>query len=196
MEDIVFATNNPNKLKEVREIIGNKFNILSLSDIGCFDEIPETGNTFYENALLKAKHVKINYGYDCFSEDSGLCVDWLKGAPGVYSARYARESENDTLDDQKNIDKLLKNLIDVDYFRQANFVATIVLIKDNGIYSFQELINGEITKEQKGLNGFGYDSVFIPDGYVITFGEFSEEAKNVISHRGKAINSLTNFLIK
>ena len=196
MEDIVFATNNPNKLKEVREIIGNKFNILSLSDIGCFDEIPETGNTFYENALLKAKHVKINYGYDCFSEDSGLCVDWLKGAPGVYSARYARESENDTLDDQKNIDKLLKNLIDVDYFRQAHFVATIVLIKDNGIYSFQELINGEITKEQKGLNGFGYDSVFIPDGYVITFGEFSEEAKNVISHRGKAINSLTNFLIK
>ena len=196
MEDIVFATNNPNKLKEVREIIGNKFNILSLSDIGCFEEIPETGNTFYENALLKAKHVKINYGYDCFSEDSGLCVDWLKGAPGVYSARYARESENDTLDDQKNIDKLLKNLIDVDYFRQANFVATIVLIKDNGIYSFQELINGEIAKEQKGLNGFGYDSVFIPDGYVITFGEFSEEAKNVISHRGKVINSLTNFLIK
>jgi XTP/dITP diphosphohydrolase len=186
---LVFATNNKHKLSEVTSIVSGDFHIVSLSDIGCSEDIPETADTLEGNALLKARYVKDNYGYDCFADDTGLEVEALDGAPGVYSARYA----GPTCDSQANIRKLLQQLHGITN-RKARFRTVIALIQGSKEHLFEGIINGNITKSPHGANGFGYDPVFIPDGYSETFAELSEKAKNAISHRAKAVHKLSEFL--
>lgn len=185
---LVFATNNRHKLEEISAIIGNKIEILSLRDIGCFDDIPETADTFEGNALLKARFVKEKYGYDCFADDTGLQVEALNGEPGVYSARYAGEPA----DSERNINKLLANLEGIEN-RKASFVTCIALVKDNKEYVFYGEIAGKIIEERRGTAGFGYDSVFVPEGYDETFAQMGENEKNKISHRAKAVKKLSDF---
>ncbi|MGI6073690.1 MAG: non-canonical purine NTP diphosphatase [Fermentimonas sp.] len=191
MKKIVFATNNRNKLKEIRNIVGDKIEILSLSDINCHDTIEETGQTLEENAIIKAKYVKEKYGYDCFADDSGLEVEALRGAPGVYSSRYAGPD----CDSEKNMTKLIKELNGVKN-RAAQFRTIICLITDNETELFEGVIKGHITKSKSGNNGFGYDPIFIPEGYEKTFAEMDEEEKNNISHRAIATNKLISKLIE
>ncbi len=186
---LVFATNNKHKLEEIKAIIGDKIEILSLNDIDCHDDIPETADTFEGNALQKARYVKEKYGYDCFADDTGLQVDALNGAPGVYSARYAGEPS----DSERNMDKLLTNLEGVDS-RAANFTTCIALVWGEQEYIFHGKIEGEITHERRGGAGFGYDPIFIPAGYNETFAQLGEEIKNGISHRALAVKSLSDFL--
>lgn len=186
---LVFATNNLHKLEEVRNIIGNSFEILSLSDINCNDDIPETADTFEGNALIKARHIYNKYGMSCFADDSGLEVDALDGAPGVHSARYATEGH----DHEANINKLLAELSEKTN-RRAQFRTVIALIIDGKEYIFDGYVKGEIIYERKGNNGFGYDPVFRPLGYEKTFAEMTENEKNSISHRGIAVCKLNNFL--
>ncbi len=185
----VFATNNLHKLKEVTAILGNKIAILSLQEIGCQTDIPETEKTLEGNALLKARFIYEKYHVDCFADDTGLEVEVLNGAPGVYTARYAGETQ----DSEANIKKLLSELRDKEN-RKARFRTVFALILNGKEYFFEGIITGEISKERRGTAGFGYDSVFIPEGSIQTFAEMSEEAKNKISHRAIATHKLCDFL--
>lgn len=189
MITLVFATNNRHKLDEVQKIVGNDFKIVSLSEINCFDEIPETADTLEGNALQKARFVKEHYGYDCFADDTGLEVAALNNEPGVYSARYA--GELCSFDD--NMNKLLNNLQGVNN-RSACFRTIIALIKDGKEHLFSGMINGCITNEKQGIGGFGYDPIFMPNGYTQTFSELGEDIKNNISHRAEAVKELNKFL--
>lgn len=190
MRKIVFATNNQHKLDEIRKITEGKIEILSLSDIGSNDEIEETGNTLEENALIKARFIKNKYGYDCFAEDAGLEVEALGNAPGVYSARYA----GDACRDEDNINKLLDNLKGIAN-RKARFRTVIALLMNNEEYFFEGEIKGHIIDEKRGFAGFGYDPIFVPEGYDQTFAELGEEIKNRISHRSIATQKLVDFLL-
>lgn len=189
MTTLVFATNNEHKLEEVRKIAGTGFRIVSLSEIGCHDDIPETAATLEGNALLKAQYVKEHYGYDCFADDTGLEVDALGGAPGVYSARYAGEDKSA----DANMNKLLAELSGCDN-RTARFRTVIALILNNKEYIFEGAVEGRILPVKKGGSGFGYDPVFAPQGYDQTFAEMGNDLKNRISHRAEAVRKLEQFL--
>lgn len=190
MKRIVFATNNKNKLSEVRAIVGEEFEVLSLSEIGCYEDIPEDGETFEANAFGKARYVKEKYGYDVFADDSGLEVEALGNAPGVYSARYAGEPSNS----QRNIEKLMCEMKDKTD-RRARFRTSIALIYEGGEYLFEGAIEGNIIESLRGCNGFGYDPLFVPQGYDLTFAEMSSEEKNKISHRAIATQKLVAYLL-
>ncbi len=202
---IVFATNNPNKLQEIRDILGERFEIVSLQDIGCHEDIPETGDTLQENALLKAKYVAEHYGLDCFADDTGLEVEALHGAPGVHSARYAEGTDHNS---EANMQKLLHELQDKEN-RKARFRTVIALLQhpknqqeeniENAfvapdIHYFEGRIDGIIAKEKRGNAGFGYDPLFIPNGYQQSFAELGETIKNHISHRAQAVEKLAEYL--
>ncbi len=189
MKQLVFATNNAHKLDEVRKILGEKFDVLSLKEIGCNDDIAETAETFEGNALIKARYIRDKYGYDCFADDSGLEIDALGGAPGVYSARYAGEAH----DSEKNMAKVLEQLQGVEN-RTARFRTVIALILDGKDHLFEGEITGRIIEERRGAGGFGYDPIFIPDGETCTFAEMSDTQKNGISHRARAVAKLVAFL--
>lgn len=191
MKDIVFATNNAHKLDEVRSILAPDYRIISLADLNCFDDIPETADTLDGNALLKAHYISEKYGCDCFADDTGLEVEALNGAPGVYSARYAGDSH----DAKANMKKLLENLGD-ETNRKACFRTVIALILNNKTYYFEGRIDGHIAKLPTGTTGFGYDPVFVPDGYMNSFAELGSEIKNTISHRALAVKKLAEFLKK
>lgn len=191
MKNIVFATNNQNKLREIRDIVGSKYNILSLSDINCHEDIPETADTIEGNALLKARFVKEKYGYDCFADDTGLEVEALDNRPGVYSARFAGEDCNS----ENNITKLLSELEGIGN-RKARFRTVIALIKGDTEEEFEGVIYGNISHERHGEGGFGYDKVFVPENYEKTFAEMLPEEKNSISHRAKATRLLIEYLNK
>lgn len=186
---LVFATNNKHKLKEAREIIGDGFEIVSLAEIGCHDDIPETAETLEGNALIKAMWIKDKYGYDCFADDTGLMVDALGGAPGVYSARYA--GENCTFQD--NVNKLLAEMEGKEN-RKASFSTVVALLLDGKTYTFEGRVDGSISAEAHGTEGFGYDPVFVPEETGVSFAEMSSEEKNAISHRGRAMRKLAEFL--
>ncbi len=190
-KQIVFATNNPHKLREIKEIVGNKYDILSLKEIGCNEEIRETGNTLEENARIKARYVKDNYGYDCFADDTGLEVEALGGAPGVYSARYAGEGH----DARANMEKLLEKMQGQSN-RKARFRTVIALLLNDVTTLMDGVVNGEITIEPRGNGGFGYDPVFCPENSRLTFAQMDENAKNAISHRGLATAKLIECLNK
>ena len=187
--NIIFATHNKNKIKEISELIPLSYNLQSLSDIGCLNEIAETGQTMNENAVIKAQFVYENYKMNCFSDDSGLEVEALNGAPGVFSARYAGEPKNDV----NNINKLLEELKNSTN-RKAQFKTVIALIFMGEKYFFEGVITGKISNEIFGTNGFGYDPVFVPDGYAETFAQMKFETKNKISHRAIAVKKLVEFL--
>lgn len=189
MQEIVFATNNNHKLSELRRIVGDRFKILSLAEIGCHDDIPETADTLEGNALMKARYVKERYGYDCFADDTGLMVDALGGAPGVYSARYAGPGH----DSAANMALLLENLRGVTD-RKARFVTVIALILDGVEKTFTGKVEGEILTAPEGDGGFGYDPVFRPEGHNATFALMSPDDKNAISHRGRATALLVEYL--
>ena len=190
MRKIVFATNNQHKLEEVRSMIGSYFEVLSLRDIDCNEEIPENGSTFEENAIYKARYIKDNYGYDCFADDSGLEVKALNNAPGVYSARYAGEPSNS----QRNIEKLMREMQGKEE-RLARFRTCIAYISDREKEIFEGCVEGYIIDTLRGFNGFGYDPLFVPCGYDITFAEMSSEEKNKISHRARAVQKLIEYLL-
>ena len=187
---LVFATHNSNKLQEVRLLMPKKYQLLSMDDIGCTEDIPETGSTLKENALIKANYVFEHYGYPCFADDTGLLVDALNGAPGVYSARYAGDQKSA----EDNIDKLL-NELKSSINRDARFETVIALKMEDRTEIFTGVIKGEITREKRGEGGFGYDPVFRPDGYDLTFGEMTLEMKNQISHRALALDQLSNYFL-
>ena len=187
---LVFATNNAHKLEEVAAILGDQVELLSLNDIGCQTDIPETSETLEGNALLKSSYMYKNYHLDCFSDDTGLEVEALNGAPGVYSARYAGGEGHDA---QANMLKLLHEL-DGKENRKAQFRTAISLILDGKEYLFEGVIKGEIIKEKRGDSGFGYDPVFMPEGYDRTFAELGNDIKNQISHRALAVQKLCEFL--
>lgn len=187
---LVFATNNAHKLEEVSAILGDKIELLSLKDINCDADIPETADTLEGNALLKAEYVYKNYGLDCFADDTGLEVEALNGAPGVYSARYA---EGEGHNAEANMQKLLHNMEGKDN-RKAQFRTAVSLILNGKEYLFEGVIKGQIIKEKHGTSGFGYDPIFMPDGYDKTFAELGNEIKNQISHRAIAVNKLCEFL--
>lgn len=191
MKNIVFATNNKNKLREIRDIVGSKYNILSLSDINCHEDIPETADTIEGNALLKARFVKEKYGYDCFADDTGLEVEALDNRPGVYSARFAGEDCNS----ENNINKLLSELEGIEN-RKARFRTVIALIKGETEEEFEGVIYGNISHERHGEGGFGYDKVLVPENYEKTFAEMLPKEKNSISHRAKATRLLIEYLNK
>lgn len=188
----VFATNNDHKLQEVSAMVGEKVDIFSLKDIGCHADIPETADTLEGNALLKAQFVWEHYHTDCFADDTGLEVEALNGAPGVYSARYAG---GDGHDSEANMKKLLKELEGVEN-RKARFRTVFALIIDGKEHLFEGIVNGEIIKVRKGTSGFGYDPIFVPESYTQTFAEMGNELKNKISHRAVAMNKLCRFLAK
>lgn len=186
---LVFATNNKNKLKEVQALIPNHIKLLSLKEIGCFEDIPETQNTIEGNAIQKAEYIKTHYGYDCFADDTGLQVYALNGAPGVYSARYAGEKHN--ADD--NMNKLLRELNTYNN-RTAKFKTVIALHLNGKLETFTGICEGEITTKKQGEKGFGYDPIFKPLSYEMTFAEMDLRLKNSIGHRGKAISKLVSLL--
>lgn len=186
--EIVFATHNPNKLKEVQQLMPKNIELLSLSDINCNEEISETADTLEGNAKIKANYITQTYGYDCFADDTGLEVNALGGEPGVYSARYAGPG-NDAL---ANMNKLLENLKEKKD-RTAQFKTVIVLNLKGEQYVFEGICKGEILKIQQGKDGFGYDPIFKPEGYDQSFAEMTLEEKGKISHRGKAIKKLIDF---
>ena len=186
---LVFASNNKNKIRDIQLLLPDSIQILSLEDIGCTEEIPETATTIEGNAILKANYVSQKYGYDCFADDSGLEVDALNGEPGVFSARYAGEPKND----ENNIDKLLSKLKGVEN-KSANFKTVICLNCKGEQHLFTGIINGTIIEERIGTNGFGYDPIFVADGFQKTFAELTLEEKARISHRGIAVQKLMNYL--
>lgn len=194
---IVFATNNAHKLSEIRDILGEGFEVLSLSDIGCHDDIPETANTLEGNALLKAQYVHDHYHISCFADDTGLEVDALNGAPGVFSARYAGGEGHDS---EANMSKLLAELGENNN-RKARFRTVIALIECEEDTTkpkttcFEGIVEGHITMERHGNEGFGYDPIFMPDGYDKTFAELGMDIKNHISHRARAVEKLAQFLL-
>ena len=186
---LVFASNNKNKIAEIQQLLPPSIQILSLEEIGCFEEIHETADTIEGNAILKANYVTQNYGYDCFADDTGLEVEALNGDPGVYSARYA----GDQKDSNDNMNKLLAHLKG-ESNRNAQFKTVITLNKDGKQILFTGIAKGKITEEKLGEKGFGYDPIFQPEGYTETFAQLSSEIKNKISHRGKATQLLITFL--
>ncbi len=194
MKRIVFATNNAHKLSEIRDILGEDFSVVSLEEIGCHEDIPETSDTLEGNALQKARYVNSRYGVDCFADDTGLEVEALDGGPGIYTARFGvMNGFGDDHDAEANTRCLLAKLKDADN-RKAQFRTAIALILDGKEYLFEGIAKGIITTEKRGEKGFGYDPVFMPEGYDKTFAELGVEAKNQISHRAKAVNKLASFL--
>lgn len=189
MKTLVFATNNKHKLDEVQKIASGSVNIVSLEDIDCHDDIPETSDTLEGNALQKALYIKEHYGFDCFADDTGLEVESLNNAPGVYSARYAGPGHNS----EANMNKLLQEMNGIEN-RKACFRTVIALIFNGKEYFFEGIVNGQITKEKRGTSGFGYDPIFIPDNYTETFAEMGNDIKNTISHRAEAVKKLSSFL--
>ena len=198
---IVFATNNQHKLQEIRDILGNEFEIVSLKDIGCDVDIPETGNTLEENAMQKAQYVYDHYNLSCFADDTGLEVEALNGEPGVQSARYAEGTDHDS---EANMAKLLRNLEGKDN-RKARFRTVIALIQKQDVCPcgctsikkvnrFEGIVDGSIATEKHGTAGFGYDPIFVPEGYDKSFAELGESIKNGISHRAKAVAKLAEYL--
>lgn len=185
---IVFATNNSHKLEEARAILSGNVDVLSLADIGCHDDIPETADTLEGNALIKARWVKEKYGYDCFADDTGLMVNVLAGAPGVYSARYA----GDHCSPADNIVKLLKEMEGASD-RSAKFCTVVALIYKGSEYLFEGEVKGRISCSREGEGGFGYDPVFYPEGSELSFAQMDPSAKNAISHRGRAMQKLAGF---
>ena len=206
---IVFATNNEHKLSEIRAILGPSFDVVSLADIGCHEDIPETGQTLEENALMKAEYVYNKYHLSCFADDTGLEVAALNGAPGVYSARYAAivpagEPAGPSHDSEANMARLLRELANNNN-RKARFRTVIALIEKKDVcpcgctsikvvHKFEGIVNGEITREKSGAEGFGYDPIFRPDGYDKTFAELGLDIKNQISHRARATQKLAEYL--
>ena len=186
---LVFATNNKHKLQEVRDIVGDRVEVLSLADINCYDDIPETADTLQGNALIKARHIYEKYGLDCFADDTGLEVEALGGAPGVYSAGYAGEE----CDSEANMRKLLENLTGKSN-RNAQFRTVIALIIDGKEMLFDGIVKGTIATEKRGDSGFGYDPIFIPEGHTESFAQMSGEMKNSMSHRFRATRQLGDFL--
>ena len=186
---IVFATNNPNKLKEIQSLIPKEIEIISLKEIGCTEDIPETGNTLLANALQKAHYIKDNFNYDCFADDTGLEIDELNGAPGVYSARYAGPERNAKANMNKVLDELKgkKN-------RKAQFRTAIALILKGEEHLFEGKVGGYISKDKKGDEGFGYDPIFIPENDKRSFAQMSMKEKGAISHRGRAVKKLVTYL--
>ena len=179
MKQLVFATNNAHKLDEVRKILGNTFDVLGMEQIGCHDDIPETADTFEGNALIKARYIKEKYGYDCFADDSGLEINALGGAPGVFSARFSGEAHMQSVTD-----------------RTARFRTVVALVLDNNEYTFEGEIKGLILNERRGEGGFGYDPIFLPENETLTFAEMSDIQKNAISHRARAVKKLATFLLE
>lgn len=190
MKKLVFATNNPHKLEEIRAILGSKLEILSLADIGCDADIPETAETLEGNALIKAHYVYDNYKLDCFADDTGLEVDALHGLPGVHTARYAYPDRHDP---EANMIKLLEALRE-NNDRNARFRTVIALIEKGKEHLFEGVVEGVIAREKSGTQGFGYDPVFIPEGNSKTFAELGEDIKNTISHRAHAVQKLAEYL--
>lgn len=190
--EMVFATNNAHKLSEIRAIFGDTLHILSLADIDCHDDIPETANTLEGNALIKARWVKERYGYDCFADDTGLEVEALNGAPGVHTARYAYPDRHDP---EANTQKLLAALKGATN-RAAQFRTAIALILNGEEHVFEGVVRGEIATEKRGTEGFGYDPVFIPEDTGRTFAELGTDVKNKISHRARAVAKLVEYLSK
>ncbi len=186
---LVFATNNKHKLQEVRDIIGSGVEILSLADINCNDDIPETADTLDGNALIKARYIYEKYNVNCFADDTGLEVDALDGAPGVYSARYAGDGH----DSEANMIKLLENLTGKNN-RDAQFRTVIALIIDGEEKLFNGIVKGRITEEKRGDSGFGYDPIFVPEGYSESFAQMDSSTKNSISHRYRATKQLSDYL--
>ncbi|MCC5938135.1 MAG: non-canonical purine NTP diphosphatase [Lunatimonas sp.] len=191
MRQICFASNNAKKLEEIRAALGDKIKILSLKDIGCTEELPETGDTLEHNAFQKARYLHEHYQVDCFADDTGLEVDALNGAPGVYSGRFAGEPRSD----ERNVTLLLEKLTGIED-RSAAFRTVIALILGDKEYQFEGKAAGRITTERSGTGGFGYDPIFVPEGYNQTFAELSMAEKNAISHRGKAVELLAQFLLR
>ena len=198
---IVFATNNQHKLQEIRDILGSEFEIVSLKDIGCDMDIPETGNTLEENAMQKAQYVYDHYNLSCFADDTGLEVEALNGEPGVHSARYAEGTDHDS---EANMAKLLRNLEGKDN-RKARFRTVIALIQKQDVCPcgctsikkvnrFEGIVDGSIATEKHGTAGFGYDPIFVPEGYDKSFAELGESIKNGISHRARAVAKLAEYL--
>jgi len=190
MKKIVIATNNVHKLEEIRAILGDQLELLSLKDIHCEVDIPETADTLEGNASQKARFIYDNYGLDCFADDTGLEVEALNGEPGVHTARYATEGH----DTDANVRKLLHELKGKKN-RKARFRTIVSLIEDGVEHQFEGIVNGTITTEKRGKNGFGYDPVFVPEGYDETFAELGVEVKNHVSHRARAIAKLCNYLL-
>ena len=186
---IVFATNNPNKLKEIQSLIPKEIEIISLKEIGCNEDIPETGDTLKANAFQKAQYIKDNFNYDCFADDTGLEIDELNGDPGVYSARYAGPERNASANMNKILNKLKgkKN-------RKAQFRTAIALILKGEEHLFEGKVEGFISKDKQGNEGFGYDPIFIPENDVRSFAQMSMQEKGAISHRGRAVKKLVTYL--
>ena len=189
MKKLVFATNNKHKLDEVRAILEPEFSIVSLAELNCTEDIPETADTLDGNALIKAQYIHDKFGLDCFADDTGLEVDALNGEPGVYSARYAGEDHNA----QNNMCKVLA-MLGENKNRSAKFRTVIALIQGGQTTYFEGRINGNITVQPRGASGFGYDPIFVPENYVSTFAQLSAEEKNQISHRALAVKKLVNYL--
>ena len=187
--ELIFATNNQHKITEIQSLISDKIVLESLMDIGCTEDIPETADTLEGNALLKARFVYDNYGKNCFADDTGLEIEALDGRPGVYSARYATDGHNF----EANINKVLIELSGLQN-RKARFRTVIALILNGTVHYFEGIVNGEIISERRGSKGFGYDPVFLPDGYKLTFAEMPLIEKNKISHRARAVSKLVDFL--
>ena len=191
---IVFATNNSHKLDEIRAILGSRFEILSLADIGCHADIPETANTLEGNAIQKARYIVDNYGYDCFADDTGLEVSALGGEPGVHSARYAEGTDHDS---EANMRKLLDRLGERSD-RQAQFRTVIALARRSDVADytlFEGVVRGSIAREKRGSEGFGYDPIFVPEGYDESFAQLGMDVKNSISHRARAVAKLAEYLL-
>ena len=187
---IVFATNNKHKLEEIKDILGKDFEIVSLAEIGCHEDIPETGLTLEENARQKSTYIVEHYNHDCFADDTGLEVDSLNGEPGVHSARYAEGTDHDS---EANMRKLLSKMSNVKE-RTARFRTVISLIINGVEHQFEGRVEGRIATEKHGTEGFGYDPIFIPEGYDKSFAELGEEVKNQISHRARAVKKLAEYL--
>ena len=186
---LVFASNNKNKIAEIQQQVGSQFQIVSLEDIGCFVDIPETAETIEGNAILKANYVTENFGLSCFADDTGLEIESLNNEPGVYSARYAGEQKNA----EDNMNLVLQKLA-TETNRKAQFKTIIALNINNQQHLFEGIVKGEITLKKSGNQGFGYDPIFQPEGFSATFAEMTMEQKTVISHRGIAVQKLINFL--
>jgi len=188
IKELVFATNNKHKTEEVEKLLSDRYKVLNLTDIGCFADIPETGGSFAENALLKSMYVVANYQLDCFADDSGLEIAALNNEPGIYSARYSGNR-----DDLQNLNLVLSKM-EGQSNRKANFRTVIALVQNGQQHLFEGVIYGNIRHKPSGENGFGYDPIFEPEGYNVTFAEMSMEQKNQISHRALAMNKLMAFL--
>ena len=188
--DLVFATNNMHKLKELQQMLGDKIKLLSLKEIGCYEELPEEQNTLEGNASQKAFYVYNKYGYNCFADDTGLEIDALDGEPGVYSARYAGEEKSA----EANMNKVLKKLTKINH-RNARFRTVVSLVINGEEKQFEGIVEGEILEVKRGDEGFGYDPIFKPGGYSKTFAEMDLKEKNQISHRGRAVKKLVNHLM-